>query len=539
MIEEEARVHWADNIAKRFRHKQQVVCAAGISPSGAVHIGNFREIITVDFVVRAIRDGGGDAQFLYFWDDYDALRRAPLDNSFWREHLRKPLAHVPDPNGSAESYGRINERAVEDILPALGIAPTYRYQCVEYERGAYARLIQRALEQRDAIRDILNAHRREPLPCDWWPITIYSAWTGRDTTEVIDWDGAWVVRYRCAESAREESVDIRNGGGVKLKWRIDWPMRWAYAATDFEPAGKDHHSDGGSFTTARQICERIFNRPAPQTVSYDFIGIKGGGGKLSSSGGDSVGVADVLSIYQPQVMRYLFASTRPNAEFAISFDGDVIKLYEDYDRCERIVYGMEEVGAKRLAKERRIYMLSQPHAMEQLPDNDGHAAIPQISFRHICALMQIYEGDSERALNAHSEYRRMSVSRKQVYQQRALCAWQWVRQHAPDIFRYTLADANETIPVNGQGQQALRMVYDILEHIPDDMPDTAINDRQSPATMLHARLHAIARHAGLEFGQLCALLYQIFIRRDDGPRLANFMLLIGAARCREYLRMYT
>ena len=34
-----------------------IVAAAGITPSGVVHIGNFREVITVDLVVRASFDG--------------------------------------------------------------------------------------------------------------------------------------------------------------------------------------------------------------------------------------------------------------------------------------------------------------------------------------------------------------------------------------------------------------------------------------------------------------------------------------------------
>ena len=51
---------WADEIADRIikerGKKKQYVCASGITPSGIVHIGNFREVITTDLVVRALRD---------------------------------------------------------------------------------------------------------------------------------------------------------------------------------------------------------------------------------------------------------------------------------------------------------------------------------------------------------------------------------------------------------------------------------------------------------------------------------------------------
>ena len=52
-------MHWsekiaADIVAKR-PDKDEYVCAAGISPSGSVHIGNFRDVATSYFVVKALQ----------------------------------------------------------------------------------------------------------------------------------------------------------------------------------------------------------------------------------------------------------------------------------------------------------------------------------------------------------------------------------------------------------------------------------------------------------------------------------------------------
>jgi len=44
---------------------------------------------------------------------------------------------------------------------------------------------------------------------------------------------------------------------------------------------------------------------------------------------------EVEEIYEPEVLRYLFAGTRPNKSFQISFDNDVIKIYEDFDLLEK------------------------------------------------------------------------------------------------------------------------------------------------------------------------------------------------------------
>ena len=71
--------HWADQQAERIiKQKGDLdlyTCASGITPSGTVHIGNFREIITVDLIVRALRDRGKNVRFIYSWDDYDVFRR--------------------------------------------------------------------------------------------------------------------------------------------------------------------------------------------------------------------------------------------------------------------------------------------------------------------------------------------------------------------------------------------------------------------------------------------------------------------------------
>ena len=75
--------HWADAFARRIiglkGDKEKYVCAAGITPSGTIHIGNFREIITVELIVRALRSAGKNVRFIYSWDDYDVFRKVPVN----------------------------------------------------------------------------------------------------------------------------------------------------------------------------------------------------------------------------------------------------------------------------------------------------------------------------------------------------------------------------------------------------------------------------------------------------------------------------
>ena len=59
-------MYWADQLAdeiiRRKPNKEEYVCAAGISPSGSVHIGNFRDIATSYFVYRALLRRGKKAR---------------------------------------------------------------------------------------------------------------------------------------------------------------------------------------------------------------------------------------------------------------------------------------------------------------------------------------------------------------------------------------------------------------------------------------------------------------------------------------------
>ena len=65
-------------------------------------------------------------------------------------------------------------------------------------------------------------------------------------------------------------------------------MRWSVEGVDFEPAGKDHHSEGGSFSTSKGIARKVYDHEPPVTFQYDFLSIKGRGGKISSSSGEVI-----------------------------------------------------------------------------------------------------------------------------------------------------------------------------------------------------------------------------------------------------------
>ncbi|HCO48936.1 MAG TPA: lysine--tRNA ligase, partial [Spirochaetaceae bacterium] len=82
-MENKKALHWADQTAEKiiaeWGDKEMYTCASGITPSGTVHVGNFREMISVELVVRALRARGKKVRFIYSWDDYDVFRKVPLN----------------------------------------------------------------------------------------------------------------------------------------------------------------------------------------------------------------------------------------------------------------------------------------------------------------------------------------------------------------------------------------------------------------------------------------------------------------------------
>ncbi|MDR3248429.1 MAG: lysine--tRNA ligase [Treponema sp.] len=543
--------HWADETAEKIIREKgdrgtrdSYTCASGITPSGTVHIGNFREIISTDLVVRALRDRGKTVRFIYSWDDYDVFRKVP-ENMPKRDELAKylrfPITMVPDPWDRDASYARHHEVDVETMLPLVGIYPEFLYQAERYRASRYAGGIRRALEHREALKNILDKFRDEEhkIQGEWWPVSVFCGNCNKDETEVDSWDGEWGLRYHCTSCGHAETVDLRSAQGVKLSWRVDWPMRWEHEKVDFEPAGKDHHSQGGSFDTARHVCKDVYNWDAPVSFRYDFIGIKGNPGKMSSSRGKVVDLPDLLRVYTPELVRYLFAGTRPNTEFTISFDLDVIKIYEDYDKTERIAWGDEKAKDEAaFNREKRIYEFSQAQT-----DSDGKPALPvvkpfQIPFRHFCNLIQIADGDIEKAIAALAAGGGETVggaaapSAEQIpgVRARAVCAKYWVEECAPEEFRFKLrpaggdAGAEERVgvrPLTAAEQAAIRSLRDtVIAGIEGYTDDKSCAEA----------IYQVATDHGMEGKALFQAAYQALIGKDQGPRLANFLRSIDKER---------
>ncbi len=383
-------MHWAYKIAEelinKYPDKETFVCASGISPSGSIHIGNFREVITTYFVVKALRKLGKKTRFIFSWDDYDRFRKVPknIDQSF-EKHIGKPYSEIPDPYGCHGSYAEHFEKEFEKSLGIFGIEAEFIYQSKEYKSGRYNRYILHALRQRKEIYDMLMEFKTQESSDDdrnaFFPITLYCDDCGRDNIDSIRFDEENErIRYTC-KCGNDRVLSVMNAKNIKLNWKIDWPMRWMVENVIFEPGGRDHSSATGSYNVSKEIARRVFNYREPDYVAYEFIGIKGSNVKMSSSSGNIITPNELLKIYLPEIILFIFSKYKPGAAFNIGLDEDVIRNYSEYERfkAKHLMGSLEDEG------------LSQSMELSEMDDENG--TVPK--FNQVAGILPLVNFDTQ------------------------------------------------------------------------------------------------------------------------------------------------
>lgn len=509
---EEEPVHWADFAAEKIIRekgdKKEYVLAAGITPSGTIHVGNFREVITGELVKRALERRGKKVRFIYSWDDYDVFRKVPKNMPKQKElsgELRKPVSEVFDPFGCHESYARHHEAEIEEDIGKLGIEVEFLYQHKLYKKGIYNKLIKKALEKTKGIKEILNRFRKERLGEGWLPIMFYCPDCRKEVTKRLEYKGGYEIEYEC-DCGSKGKVDFnKKKNVVKLNWRVCWPMRWHYYQEDCENAGKDHFAAGGSVETSRLIQKEVYGTEPPFGFMYEWIASKGRG-EFASSLGKVITLREMLEVYEPEVIRYLFAGSRPNVCFNISFDLDVLKLYEDFDKCERVYFGEEKVSEKEKKKQGRIYELS---CVDKCPGRMPY----QPGLRHLTTVLQINQLEVGKAVGYFEKEIKDKFSKERL-RRRAECALNWLKKYAPEEFKFSVQEKC-LVKLSKEEKKILKLVAEKLK------------EREWTDVELHEEFYILAKNLGIEVKDFFKLMYRVLINKEKGPRLAAFILEIG------------
>lgn len=517
--------HWsevfADRVIEKFPDKEVYTFAAGISPSGIVHFGNLRDVITSFAVCKELQKRGKRTRIIFSWDDFDRFRKVPngIDSSFV-EYIGLPLTKVPCPDGKYSSYAEKFEKEFEEAMQELGIELEYRYQTQEYTAGKYDYLIIHALQNRLNIADTLLSFMSESAMIsksikpeeyreEYYPVIVYSRFTGKDNTRVLDYDGGTMITYKCFDTGKTETVDITEHRIVKLSWKIDWPMRWKYEGVVFEPGGHDHASPGGSYDTSSKIAREIFNIEPPIFQEYKFVGIQGLGAKMSGSKGNAISPKRLLEIYTPELLKWLYFRRRPNQNFALAFDSEINRQYSELDQ-EVLKFQdnkeVDEVSLKLSGIDRENLSAKKPIPFRQ------SVAFGQIIHWDKAKLMQIL---SELSLNYDMKSTEERLPRAKV----------WLETYNPEEM-ITLFDQINL-------EYASTIDDEDLSHI-QILKEALVKDEDMSIQVLEKLLYSIPKKPGLEDKENAKLqrhffkvVYNLLIGKDTGPRLSTFIWAAG------------
>ncbi|MBO5722077.1 MAG: lysine--tRNA ligase, partial [Lentisphaeria bacterium] len=229
-------MHWSEEIARKIiernPNKPEYVCAAGISPSGSIHIGNFRDIATSFFVVQSLRKLGKKARLLFSWDEYDRLRKVPKNVADLGEETAKEIekyigcCYVDTPNpfkDGSENYAVYFEKEFESAIKDFGIELDYRHQAEMYRAGKYTEHILTALKKRGEIFDILASFRTQEIAEgereNYYPVAIYCEKCRRDTTRITSLSSDCTdAEYEC-KCGHKGTFNFVNDHDCKLAWK--------------------------------------------------------------------------------------------------------------------------------------------------------------------------------------------------------------------------------------------------------------------------------------------------------------------------------
>ncbi|MFE9687698.1 lysine--tRNA ligase [Streptomyces sp. NPDC006285] len=565
---------FADEVIEESERRapgKPVVVASGLSPSGPIHLGNLREVMTPHLVADEIRRRGHEVRHLISWDDYDRYRKVPNGvpgtDASWAEHIGRPLTSVPAPNGSPyPNWAEHFKAAMVGALAEMGVEFDGISQTEQYTSGTYREQILHAMRHRGDIDAILDQYRTKKAPAKnakqqgqkpvdeaeleaaegsgaaaeddgtgsagYFPYKPYCGGCGKDFTTVTAYDDdSTELTYTCGECGFSETVRLSEFNRGKLVWKVDWPMRWAYEGVVFEPSGVDHSSPGSSFQVGGQIVGSIFGGKQPIGPMYAFVGISGMA-KMSSSKGGVPTPGDALKIMEPQLLRWLYARRRPNQSFKIAFDQEIQRLYDEWDKLAGKVADGSALPADVAAHARAVGT-----AAGELPRT------PRVmAYRTLASVADITAGAEDQTLRILSELDPADpLASLDDVRPRLDKAEAWINTQVPADQRTVVreeADTKLIESLDDQGRASLRLLLDGLDthwsldgltHLVYGVPKVQAGfSADAGPKELPAEIKVAQR-------TFFALLYHLLVGRDTGPRLPTLLLAVGQERVRKLL----
>ncbi len=496
-------MHWADVVAEKLLESgKEHVISSGITPSGPIHLGSLREILTADAIVRTVNKKGGKAKLVYIADNADPLRKVYpfLDEMKYQEFVGRPLAEIPAPEGDG-SYDDYFLKPFFKSLKEVGVFPEVVNNYKFYNDGKFKNCIRTIIDNREKVRDILESVSGRQLPKTWFPWTFKNNDGKLCDGKLIKYE--WPYVY-FENSEGEEVVNNLEKGEGKLPWRLDWPSKWKILGVTFEAFGKDHATKGGSYDTGKRIIEDVLEEKVPHHIVYEWINLKGKG-VMHSSTGLAISAEEMLRMAPPEVIRWLIMQPQPNRHIDFDPGLGLLNTVDKYDRIE------QEYNAKE-AEENTARAL-------ELSQVKGSAMVKLqvLPYRHLVTLVQSKNDtrDIIKALKRTGDINELNDEEKNRLDKRIECIKGWLKNHAPESVKFEIQAKPPTLNFNDKD---IERITNLKEKI------TSVE--WNPEA-IHDAFYELQESYNMPAKEYFRIMYLILLGKEKGPRLGFFLATIN------------
>ncbi len=345
------RLHWSEKYSKqileKFSNKNIYVCATEANPSKPIDLNDFRNIIILCAVAKKLKESGKKVKVIFSWNDFGRFYKVPKGvNQKLKKYIGLPLSNIPNLNDGNMSYARYHEKVFEKFIKDMDIDLEYRYQTDMYKSGVYDDYIILALKKRKEIAKILLSSMTdkekqhegiidEEYIENYYPISVYSKFTGKDNTKILDYNENKKITYKCIDSGEVEIIDITKDRIVKLTQQVDKAMKWKYENVVFESVRKINATIRKGDDVSTIILQKIYNMESPVYQvyqDYNSVSVDDFKRKISGSVNNSILPGELLKIYTPELLKWIYYQSDPSKKILLAFGSDIYRQYTEMDQ---------------------------------------------------------------------------------------------------------------------------------------------------------------------------------------------------------------
>ncbi|MEW6418102.1 MAG: lysine--tRNA ligase [Nitrospirota bacterium] len=471
---------------------------SGFGPSGFPHIGTFGEVVRTEFIINAIREFGFKTKLIVFSDDMDGLRKIPEGMPAWlKEHLGKPVSSIPDPFGECSSFSKHMNNKLIKMLDWMDIDYEFKSSRAMYETGEFDEGLKILLENYKSLEGIIAPTLSEKTLKTWYPFFPICENCGKVLTTIVKEVNLqnFTVQYSCTKNHGEvpgcgyDGEQSYLGGHGKVTWRVDWPLRWYSLKVDYELYGKDLIE---SFIVGEKIMNKVFKTEAPENMYYEMF-LDETGAKISKSKGKGVTVEDWLKYGNIESLRLLMFKQLQKAK-ELSFK--IIPWYVD-----NVIITSRDFHSNSNVKEHEFNFITRFKAKDY--------TYPNISYMLICNLMTTLKTTNKNLIKDYLS-KQKDLSRDDLESGFVDEVIEKAGRYYNDFISTETHEVTFSTDDIFYIGQVIGLLYNELT-----------------AEMIHNAIYEIAKRNNVEPQKLFKLLYLSLIGQEKGPRLGNFIKMIG------------